>query len=321
MTQTTPKVFISYSWSPISNKNWVKDFAERLSSDGIHVVLDIWDLKEGHDKYHFMEQMVNDEHIKKVLLICNKEYCTKSNMKKGGVGTESMIISSEIYSQVNQDKFIPIIREYNELGKKWIPTFMASRLYIDLSSNEYFESEYERLVRNIYEKPLQKRPPIGDPPKYLDSDEPVYLKTAYKVREIKQKLLEGNVNVQIHIDDYCSSFIKSLDDHIIENMGIGSSQDIDENYILEIEKMRTLRDDYIDFIEVIIKFSSELDSEKLQGLWQNLVNYSLNYEHKGLQGPITTLTGSHIQFFLEECFLYTIAIALKYEAFRVVSMG
>jgi len=45
-----PKVFISYSWSSPQHEQWVLDLAERLSGDGIIVVLDKWDLKEGQDK-------------------------------------------------------------------------------------------------------------------------------------------------------------------------------------------------------------------------------------------------------------------------------
>lgn len=41
--------------------------AERLIGDGVNVILDVWDLKNGQDKYVFMEQMVEDSEIKKVL--------------------------------------------------------------------------------------------------------------------------------------------------------------------------------------------------------------------------------------------------------------
>tara|TARA_B110001469_G_scaffold126148_1_gene143069 strand:+ start:17674 stop:17850 length:177 start_codon:yes stop_codon:yes gene_type:complete len=58
-----------------------------------------------------MEQMVNDETVDKVLLVCNKKYAQKANKKQGGVGIESLIISDEIYSQVEQTKFIPIVME------------------------------------------------------------------------------------------------------------------------------------------------------------------------------------------------------------------
>lgn len=320
MNTPKPKIFISYSWSPISNKNWVKDFAERLSSNGIHVILDIWDLKEGHDKYHFMEKMVNDEEIKKVLLICNKDYCQKANSKKGGVGTESMIISSEIYSQVSQEKFIPVIREYKEDGKPWVPTFLASRLYIDLSSDEYFESEYERLIRNIYERPSEKRPPIGEPPAYLFQDEPIYLRTAHKVKSIKNALLENKANYQIFIDDYYQSFQLALNDHILEKEGFKKRDDLDELYMDEIEKMKPLRDDYIDFFETLCKYSVELNIEKFHAFWEQLLNFKINYQNLDFDVKIINkLTGCHIIFLLHELFLYTISIAIKHEQFELIS--
>lgn len=43
--------------------------AERLMGDGVNVILDVWDLKNGQDKYVFMEQMVEDSEIKKVLSV------------------------------------------------------------------------------------------------------------------------------------------------------------------------------------------------------------------------------------------------------------
>ena len=43
-----PKVFISYSWT---KSELVLQFANRLMSHGVEVVLDKWDLKEGQDKF------------------------------------------------------------------------------------------------------------------------------------------------------------------------------------------------------------------------------------------------------------------------------
>ncbi len=48
---TPPKVFISYSWTSEEHKDWVLRMAERLVGDGVDVVLDRWDFKEGHDKF------------------------------------------------------------------------------------------------------------------------------------------------------------------------------------------------------------------------------------------------------------------------------
>ena len=130
---TQPKVFISYSWTTPQHERWVLDIAERLSGDGIVVIFDKWDLKEGQDKHKFMEQMVHDESISKVLVICDHGYQAKSDDRKGGVGTESQLISKEVYENTAQEKFIPIVREFDKDGNPYMPHFMGrTNLYRSL---------------------------------------------------------------------------------------------------------------------------------------------------------------------------------------------
>ena len=56
MGTTLPKVFISYSWA--QNNERVLNLADRLLSDGVEVVIDECDFKEGNDKFAFMERCV-----------------------------------------------------------------------------------------------------------------------------------------------------------------------------------------------------------------------------------------------------------------------
>ena len=106
-----PKVFLSYSWSSPEHTEWVLELAGRLRDPGgVEVVLDRWHLRPGQDKYNFMEQMVQDETVRKVLMICDRAYTEKADARKGGVGDETQIISSEVYKSVDQKKFLPIIR-------------------------------------------------------------------------------------------------------------------------------------------------------------------------------------------------------------------
>ena len=98
MTDRTPKVFISYSWTTPENKATIKEIAEKLMQDGIEVKLDIWDLKDGQDKYVYMEQCVNDTSIDKVLIMSDRMYAEKADSRKGGVGDETTIISPKILS-------------------------------------------------------------------------------------------------------------------------------------------------------------------------------------------------------------------------------
>jgi hypothetical protein len=99
--QSPGKVFISYSWTDEPHKEWVLRLAERLRADGIDVVLDRWDLKEGQDTLSFMEQMVTDPAVTKVIAVCDQAYADKANGRRGGVGTESQIISREVYKKLH----------------------------------------------------------------------------------------------------------------------------------------------------------------------------------------------------------------------------
>ena len=60
------KLFISYSWTNQDHETWVLNLAKELVENGVHVVIDKWDLKEGQDSYSFMEKMVSDTEIQKV---------------------------------------------------------------------------------------------------------------------------------------------------------------------------------------------------------------------------------------------------------------
>ena len=101
MTET-PKIFISYSWTNPEHEDWVINLAERLVSDGVDVIIDKWNLKEGQDKFNFMETMVKSADIQKVLIILDKIYSEKAELRTGGVGTETQIISPNIYGDVSQ---------------------------------------------------------------------------------------------------------------------------------------------------------------------------------------------------------------------------
>jgi hypothetical protein len=124
---TAPKLFISYSWTTPSHEQWVLDLAERLRQDNIDVILDKWDLREGHDAHAFMERMVTDKEIKKVAIICDAVYVRKANERARGVGAETQIITGEIYGTTTQDKFVAVIAEKDDDdGKPYLPAWRGS---------------------------------------------------------------------------------------------------------------------------------------------------------------------------------------------------
>jgi len=85
-----------------------------------------------------MEKMVTDPEIKKVVLICDEKYAAKADGRMGGVGTETQIISREVYENQAQEKFVAVVREKDESGKAYLPTYYKSRIYIDLSEEDRY---------------------------------------------------------------------------------------------------------------------------------------------------------------------------------------
>jgi hypothetical protein len=122
MENEKPKIFISYSWSSPEHEQWVLNLATELMEAGVDAVLDKWDLKEGNDAYAFMEKMVTDPNIKKVIIVCDRKYSEKADKRSGGVGTETQIISPEIYEKENQDKFVAVLAERDADGNAYLPT-------------------------------------------------------------------------------------------------------------------------------------------------------------------------------------------------------
>lgn len=127
MPNDNPKLYVSYSWSSHDHEQWVIDLATRLRESGVDVILDKWDLKEGHDTLGFMEKMVNDPELKKVILVCDRIYAEKADGRSGGVGTETQIISPEIYEKQDQRKFVAVLSEKDEQGRPYLPTYYKSR--------------------------------------------------------------------------------------------------------------------------------------------------------------------------------------------------
>jgi hypothetical protein len=304
------RVFISNSWTTPQHEQWVLDLAERLSGDGIVVTLDKWDLKEGQDKHVFMEQMVHDENITKVLVICDLGYQTKADDRKGGVGTETQLISKEVYENTAQEKFIPVVRQFDQDGNPCIPHFMASRIYIDLSSEDTFEENYQKLVRNLYGKPLLKRPPLGTAPAYIADEDQIPLKTSRKVAAVKDALLNDRRSANGLIADFLETFVSSLEDFRITG---GAVAGFDDKVVGSVEKMQPLRDDFIDFCSTLFKYRDSVDLDQLHEFWEKVIPFTFRPE--SVQSW-TEVDFDNYRFFNYELMLSFMAVLLQLRKYQ-----
>ena len=212
MSESVPKVFISYSWSSQEHKDRIREWADRLLNDGIEVVLDQYELKDGDDKFVFMEKMVTDESVTHVLAFCDKEYTEKANCRTAGVGAESQIISKNIYEKVEQTKFIPVACELDEKGEPYLPTFFKSRIYTNFSTPELVIKNWEGLVRLLFGKPIHKKPALGRPPGYIaDNSAQHSISAGFKFHILEQAIVQGKSEVPIHRSDFLDACIEFAD--------------------------------------------------------------------------------------------------------------
>lgn len=268
MLDRTPQVFISYSWTTEEFKSKVKELAEKLVHDGVDVKLDIWDLKDGHDKYAFMEQCVTNPNIDRVLIICDKGYAMKADKRQGGVGDETAIISAEVYQHEKQEKFIPVIMERDEHGEPYMPTYLKSRMYKDLTGDNY-SKEYEALLRNIYEKPSERKPMLGKMPTWLDEDEPAEL---YPVKEAKKKV-EALGPEQLRMaaaQDFIDVYLDALKQFYKKNID-------SEEYLNRFKAMKDYRDVFLDYVKSISTTTEHL-GEFMADTFEKMYNTLYNVE-------------------------------------------
>ncbi len=309
--QKGPRVFISYSWTSPDHELRIIKWAERLVGDGVNVVLDKWDLKEGHDKYVFMEQMVAAPDVSKVLIFSDSAYAKKANERKGGVGTEAQIISAEVYARVRQEKFIPVVVEFGSDGRPCLPAYLASRIFIDFSTPEKFHENYEQLLRAIFDKPLFRKPELGQPPAFLTEDRKPSLPTTSKLELFKNALMNDKPTFGGLSIDYLETVDAYLDSLRLTKAPEGI--EFDEFVVTAITDLLPLRNEVIDFFLTNAKYRNDAD------IYETLFTFfekSLRFKGpKETSGPWNTMWGDHLDFAMYELFVYLVAVLIRFRRF------
>lgn len=309
MIDKTPQVFISYSWTSKEYQETVISLASRLRHDGVDVKLDVWDLKDGQDKYAFMEQCVSDPNIDKVLILSDKLYSEKADNRDGGVGDETTIISSEVYGNTEQEKFIPVVMERSEEGEVFLPKYLKSRLYRDLTGDNY-EAEYQELLRTIFNAPSHRKPELGMPPAWLTEETPDEL---YPVKDAVRKLSASNLGKMKNVvaRDFVDAYIEAMKQFYRKNPTI-------ESYLEDFIAMKEYRDVFLDHLKT---FSSTEHfgftmADEFERLYNSLFNIK-TFEPKSFSCGYDAfdIFRTHVW----ELFVCTVAFMLHYELYQDIN--
>lgn len=311
---TATKLFMSYSWSSPTHEQWVINLATELRESGIDVILDKWDLKEGHDAISFMEQMVTNPDIKKVAIVSDQIYAAKADGRAGGVGTETQIISKEVYDNQSQEKFVAVVSEKDDQGNPFLPIYYKSRIYIDLSEPDKYTENFERLQRWVFDKPLYQKPALGEKPTFLSDGLHTSLGTTSAFKRCVDAIKSGKSFAAGAMDEYFELFAKNFEKFRISKL---DGREFDDEIIRSIENFLPYRNEAIQLFITVAQYAPTKEFiERIHRFFESLIPY--------MQKP------SHIQqwndwdfdnfkFLVHELFLYAVAALLKQDRLELAA--
>lgn len=310
----TPKLFVSYRWSTPKHEEWVLELASTLRGHGIDVLLDKWHLKEGQDTFKFMESMVNDETVTKVLLICDNGYVERANSRTGGVGTEAQIVSAQVYAKSRQDKFAAAVIDRDDGGNAILPTYMEGRLYFDFSEPTNYGATYKRVLRWCFGKPFHVAPIVGKPPSFLSET---------FVGNSSINLAASRLNSSTKLDSSRSidSALNSLD--VIEKASLELKLDIandpepDEKIYSTIQdSIPVLEQAFQAFDVIIVTMHIDQTVDTIHSFLENLCGESERFPERR---TYSSISNDALRFFSHACLVGFIAICLKRRRFDIAA--
>lgn len=278
--------------------------------DGIEVKLDKWDLLAGHDSNAFMESMVTDPTVNKVLMICDKAYAAKADQRAGGVGTESQIISPELYGKTRQDKYAAVMTDQDEDGNAHVPVFYRGPIFFDFRSGDRYEESYEQLLRWLADKPQFVKPKLGKLPDHIMETRPTAAGTRSAHQRAMRAVEDGTAQGAAHVRSFGEVLVDELNGLQVSPNG---EDEIDELIILTLASSRPYLHQVAELARTIARFSKDSETwERLLGILEQMLQLTV---------PAVEIQRWHSWQFdaakiaAHDAFLSTLAIAIDEERF------
>ena len=302
-----PNVFMSYSWTSKEHQLEVMEFATDLMEKGqMNVILDVWDARDGDDLNYFMEKNVKSPDTDFVLVILDECYKIKADNREGGVGTETVILSEEVYNHVENSKVLPIIWELDENGNPFLPYYLSSRKYFDFVND--YEDEFERLIRVIHNLPKYPKPKIGRLSEDFKEQKSICPDLKKHSKMNFSRILSVK-SIDVVVEEFLNDYLNELKELNINSTLIRDNFKLYDEILNCIKNYTYLRNYFIDFFEKIIKSkdNQNLDIDLIKEFFVDLYDLTKHsndgkrkYQHYIIY-----------DFILRELFLYVVTIGLK----------
>lgn len=313
---------VSYAWGSDEQQARVKALVDQLIGDGIDVVFDRYHLRDGDDTDQFMEQVAVRGDVRKVIAICDPLYVRKMNNRQGGSGKEGMIMSQHVYEQLRNSgadktqrerRFIAVIFDRDpdlaESDPGHLPTMFGPMKYIDMSTSERYDQNYDQLLRFLLDKPEFVAPPLGKVPSHLLGDAPTPAAGHAQAQRIR-RLVDQDKSADGAWRDYLEQVegvIRAMPPAAKGEQGQAS---LDFQVVLEeVERFTLVRDGFVAILLHSVR-QGEVPTAQLTEFFERLMRVSdqLREAHQKGSWILSAACFYHTEFVLMELVLYMAAV-------------
>jgi len=206
---------------------------------------------------------------------------------------------------------VPIVTEKDENGQAYLPTFLNSKVYVDFASGDGFETDYEKLLRNLYKRPALSKPKLGSAPAYLFEDTPVTFKTTALLRTFDAVLDRNPMRIRSISKEFLESLFENIQAFTIVFQKL-TPIEVGKDICESLNQYAPLKADFVNFIDRITKNETNSDTDDLINFFEKLPSLLYPQTRKNF----SNWEFDNFRFIIHELFLSMIATALKNSNYR-----
>ena len=210
-----------------------------------------------------------------------------------------------------------MISEVDADGRPYLPIYYRTRIYVDLSNDDAYATNYDQLLRWIFGKPAFPKPSLGRPPSFVTDEDLTILPVDSKFRRAVDAIKQNSSNSLGALNDYLEALSSNFG--ALRITAKDENLPFDDDVVASIEGFLPYRNEFIEVITHIAQANvSEAYIEAIYRFFERVAPY-LTEPPEGVRSW-NNRDFDNYRFIVSELYLYTISLLLRYESFRSVGL-
>ena len=209
-----------------------------------------------------------------------------------------------------------MVTELDENRKAFVPTYYGAKKWLPFLDAATYAEDFDALLRWVFDKPLDKPPPLGRPPAFLTEDEhAIRLATTFLQRRAVDAMKSGKSNALASLTEYLERVVDEFP-RLRVSYKPDNKAALGDEMIHSIEAFLPYRNELIaTFVTVAIYCNEQRSWEILHRFFEHLIPFKDRPDSMTSWNPDEF---DNYNFIIWELFLYLVSSNLKYEKFDAV---